>query len=277
MQRMPVTGPSLPGGSVVAIGMFDGVHLGHRQVLAHLRALGARRALPTVVVTFDPHPRALLRPDEAPAMLVPLEERLELLASTGLVDHVLVLPFDRVRSQETAEDFVDRLLCARLGAKALVVGANFACGRGRQGTVERLRELGRSRGFDVRPVPLHAAPVADELGPCSSSVTRRLIQRGDVQGAARLLDRPVEFRGQLERVAADDHAVADAVLPAGLCVPPPARYTGAVRRHAPSAEWTPLELQLCDEGAGARFRFRHPGVAAGGERVAVRLFGRAGT
>ena len=89
-------------GTVVSIGMFDGVHRGHRRVLQTLRTIGRRLGLPTVVVTFDPHPRAVLRPESAPAMLASLEDRIELLTLTGAADHCLVLPFDR-RAREDDE------------------------------------------------------------------------------------------------------------------------------------------------------------------------------
>src|SRR5437870_1564042 len=161
--------------AVIAIGMFDGVHRGHRRVLGQLRDVGRERGLPTVLVTFDPHPRALLRPESTPPLLSSLADRMELLAATDALDYCVVLSFDQRRSEESAEDFVRGTLVARLGMRALVVGENFVCGRGRSGNVATLRALGAGLGFSMHPVALRSAAESQALDPCSSSRTRRLI------------------------------------------------------------------------------------------------------
>src|SRR3984885_6085555 len=118
-------------GSVVSIGMFDGVHRGHRRVLRKLRDQGLTLRLPTVLVTFDPHPLATLRPESCPPLLSTLEGRMDFLPCPGDVDYCLVLKFDRQRSAESAEAFVRGTLVEKLGMRSLIVGENFACGSGR--------------------------------------------------------------------------------------------------------------------------------------------------
>ncbi len=142
---MEVVGPDhrhQPGGrSAVTIGAYDGVHLGHRAVLGELRALASDRSLETVVVTFDRHPASVVRPESAPYLLTDLAQKLELLADCG-VDRTLVLPFDRRRADEAAEEFIAEVLVEALGAQLVVVGTDFHFGHGRKGNVALLREQG---------------------------------------------------------------------------------------------------------------------------------------
>jgi riboflavin kinase/FMN adenylyltransferase len=194
-----VVGPadSVPpvSGSAVTIGAYDGVHRGHRQLIAELRRLAGVRGLQSAVVTFDRHPATVVRPDSAPVILTDLGQKLELLATTG-VDRTLVVPFDRQRADESAEDFVLEVLVRALGARLVVVGENFHFGHGRKGDVSLLRELGAVHGFDVVGWSL----VADAGGaPVSSTRIRGLLAEGDVAGAAELLGRPHEVRGTVER------------------------------------------------------------------------------
>jgi len=237
--------------SVVTIGMFDGVHRGHRRVLRQLGDAAAQLSLPRVLITFDPHPRAILRPDSTPALLQALPDKVELLASTQKVDYCLVLPFDRQRSQETVEDFVQTVLVRQLGVRKLVVGANFACGKGRAGTIGRLTELGLLHGFDVEPVSLHT--VRDDCGatPCSSTETRRLIQAGQLAQAAEMLERPHELtapvapkfgqRGYLRLLPRQD-----------MCMPPDGEYLGVVRGKDRLAGWRPATLRVLTEDHESR-------------------------
>lgn len=251
MTRIDPRGTTLPGGSAVAVGMFDGVHRGHRQLLAELRAHANSRGLATVVVTFDPHPRRILQPASAPPMLCRLEDRLELLAATGLVDHCLVLPFDRQRSQESADDFVETILLDRLGMRVLVVGENFACGRGRQGDIAYLRSAGARLGFEVHAQPLHRVAAADRLGPCSSTVVRRLVVEGDVAAAAIVLDRPHSLSGTLTEVDAEGGRVGVAIPP-GLCLPPDGEYVGAVQAPMRGTGWRSTRLAVRRDDCAAR-------------------------
>ncbi|OOG50381.1 FAD synthetase family protein [Polaromonas sp. C04] len=277
MQRLDATGPALPHGSVVSIGMFDGVHRGHRGVLERLGEQGRRFGLPTVVLTFDPHPRAVLNSSAAPRMLSPLADRLELLAATGDVDHCLVLPFDRRRSEEPVESFVQDTLLGRLRMRALVVGENFACGRGRSGDVRRMRALGERQGFEVHAIALHSVPVIDQLGPCSSTATRRLIHSGDVRAASLLLDRPHELTCAVEAVSAMPIMALDARVPDDMCAPPADHYAGAVRNRRSGAGWTPAVLHMREDARTHRrlVRIENALAAECGDLISLRFFDKA--
>jgi riboflavin kinase/FMN adenylyltransferase len=178
----------------VTIGAYDGVHLGHRALLRDLSDRAAAEGLSTVVVTFDRHPASVVRPDSAPKQLTSLEQKLELLAECG-IDRTLVVPFDEVRADETAEDFVEEVLVEQLGARLVVVGEDFHFGHGRKGNVELLRRLGAEHGFEVAGVGL----TGDGSEAVSSTRIRALIAAGDVAGAAELLGRPHEVRGPVVR------------------------------------------------------------------------------
>ena len=184
-----------PGGSAVTIGAYDGVHLGHRALLAELRRRAQADGLATVVVTFDRHPASVVRPDSAPALLCDLDQKLELLASAG-VDRTVVIRFDEERANETAEDFVAGELVAGLGARLVVVGEDFHFGHGRKGNVALLTEMGADAGFAVDGVPLSSED-GDGPGalPVSSTRIRDLVASGRVAEAAELLGRPHQVRG----------------------------------------------------------------------------------
>ena len=231
-------------GSVVSIGMFDGVHRGHRRVLQTLRATGRRLGLPTVVITFDPHPRAVLRPESAPAMLASLEDRIELLTLTGAADHCLVLPFDRRASEESARQFVQHTLVERLRMRALVVGDNFRCGRARAGDITLLRTLGNELGFTVHPVALRSRSDSTAQPPCSSTEMRRLIQNGDIAAASAGLARPHEMTGTVSHLVEQAGRVIEVTLPLGMCTPAADDYTGAVRNKQIASPWIPALLQV---------------------------------
>jgi len=187
---VPVTG------SVVTIGAYDGVHLGHRAVIDEVRARASTLGVPTAVVTFDRHPAAVVRPTSAPRLLTDTDQKLELLADAG-VDYTLVLHFDEERSHESAEDFVNEVLAGCLRARLVVVGEDFHFGRNRGGNVELLCRMGPNLGFEVEGLTL--VPVAGVEGPVSSTAIRRTLVEGDVVTAARLLGRPHEVRGAVER------------------------------------------------------------------------------
>ena len=186
-----------PTGTAVTIGAYDGVHLGHQAVLRELRALASARDLPTVVLTFDRHPASVVRPESAPRLLTDLEQKLELLAAVGDVDHAVVLRFDEARSREEAADFVADVLVDGLSARLVVVGEDFHFGRDRRGNVELLRAMGGTLGFDVVGLGLQSAPGAPT--PVSSTAVRRALADGAVDVAAALLGRPHEVRGTVVR------------------------------------------------------------------------------
>ena len=184
------------GGSVVTIGAYDGVHLGHRQVISQVRGAAAALGASSAVVTFDHHPATVVRPESAPHLLTDLDQELELLASTG-VDYTLLVHFDRARSEESAEDFVRDVLVERMGVKAVVVGRDFHFGYKRRGNVPLLRAMGAEFGFEVIGVELYSDDGGDE--PVSSTRVRRLLEEGQVEGAALLLGRPHQVRGIVGR------------------------------------------------------------------------------
>jgi riboflavin kinase/FMN adenylyltransferase len=174
-----------PEGTVVTVGSFDGVHRGHAAVLREIaeRARAARRH--SVLVTFDPHPLAVVNPAAAPPLLTTGPERREILAQTGL-DYAVLLRFDHRLAELAAEDFVREILLRRCGMRELVIGYDHGFGRGRQGDVAMLRRLGLSDGFSVDVVP----EVQVDGHPVSSSLVRRAVAGGDLDRAARLLGRP---------------------------------------------------------------------------------------
>ena len=188
--------PTLPGGSVVTIGAYDGVHLGHRSIIDRVRKLAADDGIAAALVTFDQHPARLVRPESAPLLLTDPEQKLELLEATGL-DVVIVIRFDEERSKESPEDFVREVLVGCLGAKAVVVGEDFHFGHQRRGNVALLRTMGADAGFQVEGVGLLGpdGQEADDADQVSSTAIRKALAAGDVRRAAELLGRPHEVRG----------------------------------------------------------------------------------
>jgi len=199
----------------VAVGTFDGVHLGHRRVVEAVIATG----LTPTVVTFDPHPRTVL--GNRVEMISTLDRRLELLAELGIED-ILVVEFTLELAQLTAEEFAGAYLGA-IGAEVVAAGASFRFGRGRGGDLDLLRRL----GFDARDVP--------PLQGVSSSLVRRLIAAGEVERAAASLGRPVEVEGLV--VAGDQRGgtlgfpTANLAVAADLLVPAYGIYAGAAGEH----------------------------------------------
>jgi riboflavin kinase/FMN adenylyltransferase len=204
-----------PAERAVAIGTFDGVHLGHRRVIEAALAAGPRPTL----LTFDPHPRTAL--GNRVELISTLERRLELIGELG-VEETLVLPFTPDLSLLTPEEFA-RSVLEPLGARVVVAGANFRFGRGRAGDLELLSSL----GFDARPVPL--------VDGVSSSRIRQLVGAGEIVRAAQLLGRPVEVEGTV--VAGDARGgtlgfpTANLAVPAELLVPPFGIYAGEALDH----------------------------------------------
>lgn len=176
--------------SVVSIGVFDGVHRGHRSIIGRAVELGRELAAPTVVLTFDPHPSDVVRPGTHPPLLSTIDQRCALLAELG-VDAVVVLPFTRELAALSPEAFVDTVIVDRFHALAVVVGANFRFGHRAAGDTETLAELGASRDFVVDAEPL----VAGDGGVWSSTYVRGLVGAGDVASARASLGRPHRVEG----------------------------------------------------------------------------------
>ncbi|HVW35223.1 MAG TPA: bifunctional riboflavin kinase/FAD synthetase [Acidimicrobiia bacterium] len=219
--------PDPPSGSVVTIGAFDGVHLGHQALLRLVRDRAAVLGMPTALVTFDRHPAQVVRPESAPKLLTNLSQKLELLEATGLVDHAVVLTFDDQRRRESAEDFVTEVLQGCLHARLIVVGADFHFGNGRRGNVGLLETMGRDLGFEVVGLELVHAP-GDAV--YSSTLVRRLLAGGDVRGAAGLLGRVHEVRGTVvegdRRGRELGFPTANVAVPDEICLPAAGIYAG---------------------------------------------------
>lgn len=217
-----------PDGTVVTIGTFDGVHLGHRALIARAVNEASDRGAASAVLSWDRHPAATLRPDKMPALLCSPERKVELLSERGQ-DILAVLPFDHDLSQWPAERFVEDVLVRGLGARAVVVGENWRFGKGAAGNVELLTEMGTTLGFEVIGMKL------EESGgePVSSSRIRKLIAEGDLDGAAILLGRRFDLDGVV--VHGDDrgkslgYPTANVALPPGLAHPPRGVYAGRAR------------------------------------------------
>ncbi|MFN8585098.1 MAG: bifunctional riboflavin kinase/FAD synthetase [Dehalococcoidia bacterium] len=178
------------GDHAITLGVFDGVHRGHQMLIERARAEAKARGLGTGVVTFHPSPVTVLRPGTPFAYLTTLEQRVELLKATG-VDWVAVVQFTSELSQVSAEDFA-RVLVEEARVRLIVVGEDFAVGRGREGTVTRLQEIGKGLGFEVIPVPLLKRESEDAI---SSTRVRRALAEGDMAEVTRMLGRPYSIRG----------------------------------------------------------------------------------
>lgn len=177
----------------MSIGVYDGVHIGHRQVISQTQQLARDLGTKMAVVTFDPHPALIVRPENAPRILTDIDQKLELLADCG-VDTTYVVPFDTTQASETAADFVSRVLVGCLDAQAVVVGHDFHFGKGRAGNVEVLTELGERHGFTVNGIELLERPDG-HAEPVSSTAVRRALAGGEVTTAQALLGRHHEVRG----------------------------------------------------------------------------------
>jgi riboflavin kinase/FMN adenylyltransferase len=179
-----------PQGAVISIGNFDGVHVGHQAVLRHV--VERARSLGTVAaaMTFDPHPIKLLRPSEAPRLLTTLDQRLALIARTG-IELTLVLPFTHRLARMTAEDFVRNILVERLAVREVYIGGNFRFGADRGGDVELLAAMGQQLGFSAASAPI----VELDSRVVSSTRVRTAVADGKVEEAANLLDRSMFIDG----------------------------------------------------------------------------------
>jgi riboflavin kinase/FMN adenylyltransferase len=214
-----------PEGTALAIGTFDGVHLGHRALIARALHDARQRGLRSAVLTWDRHPVATLRPGSEPPLLTSLERKIELIEPLG-VDDVAVLGFDRDFSRLSPERFVTEVLVRRLGTRGVWVGAGWRFGRRAAGDVALLAELGRRLGFDAHGVTL--AEVAG--GPASSSRARAAVASGDLELAHALLGRPFDLDGTVihghHRGRSLGYPTANLLVEEGLVRPPRGIYAG---------------------------------------------------
>lgn len=228
-------GPNAPSGApierAVALGVFDGVHVGHRQLLARVREAADRLGVSATVATFDPHPRAVVA-DAAPPQLCTLRRRIELVESVGGVDECAVLQFSETVSRLSPSAFVDEVLCGALGARQLVVGCNFRFGHGREGDVDVLTDLGERRGFSVEAVDLVAPPELGAATRISSTLIRQKLAGGDVDFGRRALGRAHEVEGWINRPDGFLHDAPALVEPLpNLCVPGAGLYHAQLLGH----------------------------------------------
>jgi riboflavin kinase/FMN adenylyltransferase len=196
MERLTLDQP-LPDrlrGSILALGNFDGFHLGHQAVVNRAVARGHHERRPVIVATFDPHPVRFFKPQVPPFKLTSLDQRLSLFAHAG-ADAMLVFRFDAELAATTAEDFVAKLLAERIGAAGVVTGDDFTFGKGRGGNVEVLKSLGAKVGIAAETVP----PVLLDGTRISSGRIREALAAGDPGTATRLLSRPFAVEAVVER------------------------------------------------------------------------------
>lgn len=227
---------SAPGShaSAVAIGVFDGLHLGHQRVIGQVRSLASAHGARATIVTFDPHPALVLAPESAPLQLGTLEQRLEGFEALG-VDQVRILHFTPAMAQESAQHFVERVLVGELRACCVVVGEDFHFGHDRGGNVALLSLEGEKHHFEV-----YAAPIYGGNQRWSSTAVRHALGSGDLFSANALLGRPFTLRGVVEhgdaRGATLGFKTANLALDARQQLPALGIYAGAART-APRTWW----------------------------------------
>lgn len=225
--------PAFPGErSIITIGAYDGVHIGHQAVIDHVRRLAGERSCRSVLVTFDRHPATVVRPESAPKLLTGPDEKLKRLEETGL-DAVVMVSFDEGQARESPEAFVQRVLVEHLAVAAIVVGEDFHFGRGREGNVDLLRKLGADGDFDVEPLDL--LPRADGVDePVSSTAIRRALAGGDVTLANEMLGHTFEVRGDVvqgdQRGRLLGFPTANVEVSNRMCLPADGVYAGRYER-----------------------------------------------
>jgi riboflavin kinase/FMN adenylyltransferase len=184
----------IAGPLVIAAGVFDGMHLGHRAVLGAAARRAEEISGTAVVLTFDPHPLTVLRPDQAPRLLTSTPHKLRLIAGEGF-ENVLLVTFDHDFSAMEAEDFVRKLSAASGSLAAICVGEGWKFGRGRRGDGALLRAMGKDLGFET----IEVSPVAVDGAMISSTSIRRFVEAGQLESAARLLGRRYSVLGTVQR------------------------------------------------------------------------------
>jgi riboflavin kinase / FMN adenylyltransferase len=188
--RDPLRASDLPRGGIVTIGNFDGVHRGHQKILEEVALRAEEVARPSVAITFDPHPLAVLRPDHAPRQIQTLRQKEEAIEALG-IQTLLIIPFTRDFSLTEPEDFVRGFLAGRLGASQMRLGQHFAFGRGKRGDLALLKRMGPDCGFTASGI--EEVIYKDE--PISSTRIRNALERGEVADANAMLGREYELDG----------------------------------------------------------------------------------
>lgn len=242
--------PSLGTRSVVALGVFDGLHRGHQRLIAKVVELARRHDATATIATFDPHPAEVLEPVHAPRLLATLDQRLEGLEALG-VAAVRIVTFDHALALESASSFIERVLVGELAATVVVVGEDFRFGHARTGDVGLLRTRGEALGFEVLASPLYG-----DAERWSSSAIRRRLEVGDLDGANAMLARPFTLRGTVghgdARGQSLGFATANLLTAPRQQLPAAGVYAGAAR--APNGEWWPAAVSV-----GTRPQFHEAG------------------
>jgi riboflavin kinase/FMN adenylyltransferase len=230
-------------GCVATIGNFDGVHIGHQAVFSALQSRARAEGLPATVITFEPQPLEFFRPEQAPARLTRLREKIEAIAACG-IDRVLLIRFNRAFAAIEAQDFVRETLVGKLGIHHLYVGDDFRFGRGRGGDFKLLRSMGEAQGFGVESL----GTVACDGERVSSTRIREALQRGDLEHAAHCLGRRYRICGRV----AHGHK-------RGRTIGFPTMNVPLLRRSTPLRGVFAVEVHGLDDGV-------RPGVANIGNR-----------
>lgn len=237
--------------SVVAVGVFDGLHLGHQRVIEQIESLARDDDALATVVTFDPHPALVLAPESAPLLIATMDQRLEGLAALG-VDQVRVVTFNHELARESATSFIERVLVHELGARDVVVGEDFRFGHDREGDVAMLTLVGSTHGFSTHAAPIHGAD-----NRWSSSAIRQALVSADLDSANAILGRPFTLRGNVEHGDARGeqlgYPTANVATAPGQQLPALGIYAGAAR--ARDRRWWPAAISV-----GTRPQFYQDGA-----------------
>ncbi len=178
----------------LTIGNFDGVHLGHQALFKKVVELANQKAGDKVALTFHPHPMKVLRPENPPKLICTLEQKIELIMAAG-IEHLICLPFTREFAKTSATEFVEDILYGKIGVEDLVVGYDYACGRGREGNIEFLKTMGRKLGFNVHVI----SPVRIDGIIVSSTAIREFVKKGDMKMVRKMLGRFYQIRGVVRK------------------------------------------------------------------------------
>ncbi len=236
--------------TVVTLGTFDGLHLGHQKIISDVVDEAAERGAESVVVTFDRHPAELLRPENVPYFLTSFEDKVSLISACG-IDHLLVIPFDQAESERSAEDFVREILIEKLSTELLIVGHDVHFGNNREGNFSFLERVSKELDFEIRKVD----PVMLSRGDSeaiSSTAIRRALRGGEVESATQMLGRPYSISGEVvygdQRGRTIGFPTANLVLSSDRAWPADGVYAGIFTR-------TDASEHMCAINVGRRPTF----------------------
>ena len=236
--------------TVVTLGTFDGLHLGHQKIISDVVDEAVERGAESVVVTFDRHPAELLRPENVPYFLTSFEDKVSLIDACG-IDHLLVIPFDQAESERSAEDFVREILIGKLSTELLIVGHDVHFGNNREGNFSFLERVAKELDFEIRKVD----PVMLSRGDSeaiSSTGIRRALRGGEVESATQMLGRPYSISGEVvygdQRGRTIGFPTANLVLSSDRAWPADGVYAGIFTR-------TDASEHMCAINVGRRPTF----------------------